>query len=219
MILCFDSIIFEQGIFMNTHTSKIILSSLSLVVLFGCASAPEPVVEVSPAQATVNETTKQTKEMIEIVPDWYLSPPKDGQGNIYGTATAVNEDLQYAVNQAVLLAEHEIVNKMASEFSSFTLNTVDNSNGGSNQTASTQQIQNIIRKAPLFGHDITKRVVVPDPKTGEFRVFVQAYLSAKANANVMRAVGKNSAEVKNDVMLNSYINSLDAVTETDVVSQ
>lgn len=195
-------------------TNKTLLALASLSILVGCASEPEQV-ELTPAQADVKETTETTKAMMELVPDWYLAPPKDSRGNIYGTATAANEDLQYAVNQAILLAEHEIVNKMASEFSSFTLNTVDNSNNGANQTASTQQIQNIIRKAPLFGHDITKRVVVPDPKTGEYRVFIQAYLSAKANATIMTSIQKNSAELKNDTMINSYVDSLN-ITEVDV---
>lgn len=198
----------------NLSTNKTLLALASLSILAGCASEPEQV-ELTPAQVDVKETTETTKAMMELVPDWYLAPPKDSRGNIYGTATATNEDLQYAVNQAILLAEHEIVNKMASEFSSFTLNTVDNSNNGANQTASTQQIQNIIRKAPLFGHDITKRVVVPDPKTGEYRVFIQAYLSAKANATIMTSIQKNSAELKNDTMINSYVDSLN-ITEMDV---
>ena len=48
-----------------------------------------------------------------------------------------------------------------------------------------------------------------DPKTGEFRVFIQAYLPAKAQADMLTAAREKDANLQKIKELETYISGLE----------
>lgn len=181
-----------------------ILSSLLLAGLSGCTTAPVAFQETEKRVAINN-----TQALLSITPEWYLSPPLSTQGAIYAVSTAVNEDLQYAINKAVLLAEQGVVKGMATEVSSLEVSELTNS-GGNNDAISSEYIEARIDKAGLFGHIVNKREVFPDPKTGEFRAFIMVYLSPKAKANILTAAIKNDEQLLKNQQLTKLVADLEA---------
>jgi len=163
----------------------------------------------TPEQVATDQAKANTQALLDGTPEWYLNPPKGVRGAIYSVSTAMNSDLQFAINQAVLLAEHGLAKRIATEISSFEASTTTNA-GGSNSAVKEEQIEARVNAADLFGHEITKRVVIPDPKTGEFRVFIQAYLPAKAQADLLIAARKKDKDMNKIKDLEAYISSLDS---------
>lgn len=181
------------------------LSTLSFALLAGCATQPEVAVEPAPEKA---KATEYSAKLLGLVPDWYLAPPTTNNMGLYAVATATNDDLQFALNQATLLSEQQLVKRMASEVSSVETNTAQAVNNGSNSTIATQEIEAKVSGYSLFGHEVVKREILPDPKTGAFRVFVLTYLSPKSQADVLQHNFKNDQVLSENKALKEYIEEL-----------
>lgn len=189
----------------TTLNMAILTISLSLV---GCTSTKEQ--EVAPEDLSTQLMKKEHQQVLDVVPEWYLETYVSSRGAIYENATAKSKDLQFSLNQAVLLAEQMVVKKLASEFSSVEINEASESNGGSfNQTAE-QLIEARINQAGLFGHTVSKKEVLIDPVTGEYRSFVQVYLSPTARADVLKAASDKDATLKQLSVLQEQIKQLKA---------
>jgi hypothetical protein len=63
------------------------------------ASATLAVAGCHRAARSTDLSPPPSRETIRNMPDWYLKPPKDNQ-YVMGTATAVSQDLQVAINKA-----------------------------------------------------------------------------------------------------------------------
>ncbi|KJG37704.1 hypothetical protein UA32_12130 [Photobacterium angustum] len=165
--------------------------------------------KVSPEDLSAQILKQENKQVLDIVPSWYLETHVSSRGAIYENATAKSKDLQFSLNQAVLLAEQMVVKKLASEFSSVEINEASEANGGSfNQTAE-QLIEARINQAGLFGHTVSKKEVLIDPVTGEYRSFVQVYLSPAARADVLKAAVEKDATLKKVQYLTEQIKQLE----------
>jgi hypothetical protein len=192
---------------MKTSNTKILaVSTLTLALLGGCASQPEVVAEPEPEKA---KATEYTQQLLGLVPDWYINPPKTTNMGLYAVATATNDDLQFAVNQATLLSEQQLVKRMASEVSSVEANSTQSVNNGNNSTIATQDIEAKVSGYNLFGHEVVKREILPDPKTGAFRVFVLTYLSPKSQADVLQHNFKKDETLLENKALKDYIKELE----------
>ncbi len=194
--------------------STVLATSLLAATMVGCASnePTQSVVEVTPEEQNIINKRKITTELLNITPEWYLAPPQSTRGDIYSVATAVNSDIQFATNRAVLIGEQLVVKKMATEVSSVETNDITNS-GGSNNVVSTEYIEARINEAGLFGHKIVKREYFPDPETGEFRVFVMVHLDGKAKADVLNAAAAKDETLRENEQLQKTITDLKAQTE------
>lgn len=196
---------------MKTSNKKILaVSTLTLALLGGCASQPEVVAEPEPEKA---KATEYTQQLLGLVPDWYINPPKTTNMGLYAVATATNDDLQFAVNQATLLSEQQLVKRMASEVSSVEANSTQSVNNGNNSTIATQDIEAKVSGYNLFGHEVVKREILPDPKTGAFRVFVLTYLSPKSQADVLQHNFKKDETLQENKALKDYIKELEDMNE------
>lgn len=186
-----------------------------IAALTGCASKEEVTQEPvkTPADLLRDQNHANTLALLKISPQWYLSPPISSQGDIYEVATAINSDLQFSLNRAVLMAEQAIVKKMATEITSLETEEISNS-GGSNTVMSSQYIEAKINQAGLFGHVVSKRIILPDPKTGEFRSYVLIHLPAKAKADVLTAAIAKDNNLKQIKELQTYISNLEAKANT-----
>ncbi len=194
--------------------STVLATSLLAATMVGCASnePTQSVVEVTPEEQNIINKRKITTELLNITPEWYLAPPQSTRGDIYSVATAVNSDIQFATNRAVLIGEQLVVKKMATEVSSVETNDITNS-GGSNNVVSTEYIEARINEAGLFGHKIVKREYFPDPETGEFRVFVMVHLDGKAKVDVLNAAAAKDETLRENEQLQKTITDLKAQTE------
>ncbi len=202
------------------------LASISFLIastLVGCSSSstlsPEEIALLQQAQrqndiqmleqqkleAQINETNN----MIGLIPDWYITPPVSNNRGIYEVATATNADLQFAVNQATLLAEQRISRRMASEITSYEMNSTQNS-GGNNTMMAESLIESRINAHKLFGHELVKREILPDPRTGDFRVYVMAYLSPKSQADVVDKNLLHDKVMAENTNLTEYVAELEA---------
>ncbi|MDA0152387.1 hypothetical protein OH460_08735 [Vibrio sp. Makdt] len=206
---------------MNKKFSRIaavMATSLLAGSLVGCSSAPEEVVietpEVTPEQQNIINKRNITMELLNITPEWYLNPPQSTRGDIYAVSTAVNEDMQFAINRAVLLGEQQVVKKMATEITSVETNDISNS-GGSNNVVSTEYIEAQINQAGLFGHNIVKREYFPDPETGEFRVFTMIHLDAKSKADILTAAAAKDETLRDNEQMKKTLEDLQAKEDAE----
>ncbi|MCQ1061195.1 hypothetical protein LRP52_46270 [Photobacterium sp. ZSDE20] len=183
------------------------LSAISLA-LIGCSSAPEIPMDER-ARAATDYQTAVTNSQLALIPDWYLDPPKTTyMKGIYVTSTAESSNLQFAMNQATLLAEQQLSRRMDAVIESYELSEV-NENSGNLITSSEQTIQVYIDRASLFGHEIDKREVFADPHTGNYRVYILMYLPAKAQIELLNkkiTLETNTLEVER---LQQYVAELE----------
>lgn len=209
-----------------THIAAVLTTTLLAGSMVGCSSSPEEDVvaqaanDITPEEQNIINKRKHTMELLNITPEWYLNPPTSTRGDIYAVSTAVNEDLQFATNRAVLLGEQQVVKKMATEVSSVETNDITNS-GGSNNVVSSEYIEAKINQAGLFGHKIAKREYFPDPQTGEIRVFVMVHLDAKAKMDILNAATEKDETLRENQQMKETLESLKAQSSesTEVSTQ
>ena len=106
---------------------SIIALTILASLLTGCASDAEKMAQDQlaleqarrdgAAEARAQLTAQMEEEMAEVVPSWYLDPPKmDGTG-VYGVGTAHTKDLGFAVRKAKLVAIYEAAKVFKMEMS------------------------------------------------------------------------------------------------------
>ncbi|AZL83460.1 hypothetical protein EIJ81_00910 (plasmid) [Aliivibrio salmonicida] len=186
---------------------KNLLAIAMASALFGCASPMEVAQPAADTTAQIN--AKVTAAQLALMPAWYLDPPKSSyKRGIFVVATASNEDVQFAINQAVLLAEQKVAKQINSEVTSFESNVISN-NGGSNSYSSEQQIEVQVKPTAIYGHQVVKREIFPDPKTGDFRVYVQVHLPAKAQIDLLNEKYDTRKSNNKTEALQDYIGELE----------
>ncbi|MFZ3397760.1 hypothetical protein LCS82_09955 [Vibrio harveyi] len=190
------------------NLKQLTISAMLVSAITACSSNPEQTETLSAEQITIKNQAASTQALLDGTPEWYLNPPRGARGALYSVATATNEDIQFAINQAVLLAEQNLIKHIATEITSLESSSITNS-GGSNSVIREENIEARVNQAGLFGHEITERIVIPDPKTGEFRVFIQAYLPAKAQADMLTAAREKDANLQKIKELETYISGLE----------
>ncbi|MDR9827926.1 hypothetical protein RCJ22_20220 [Vibrio sp. FNV 38] len=193
--------------------TKVILAMSATALLSACASNEPVVVEEKPTSPQDIATEMQRQEnqaVLASVPDWYLSTQHSSRGAIYENATATSKDLQFALNQAILLAEQQVVKKMATEITSLEVNEISESNGGSFNQSAEQIIEARVNQAGLFGHSVSKKEVLIDPATGEYRAFVQVFLPPAARADILKAAAEKDERIQEISVLEAHINELEA---------
>lgn len=198
-----------------THIAAALTTTLLAGTMVGCSTSPDEDVlahaesEITPEENNIINKRKITMDLLNITPEWYLNPPSSTRGDIYAVSTAVNEDLQFATNRAVLLGEQLVVKKMATEVSSVETNDITNS-GGSNNVVSSEYIEAKINQAGLFGHKIAKREYFPDPQTGEIRVFIMVHLDAKSKMDILNAAAEKDETLRENQQMKEALEDLKA---------
>lgn len=195
------------------NKSKVMLAISATVLLGACASKEPVTVEqkpMTPLEIAKEMQREENQSVLAAVPDWYFSTQQNSRGAIYENATATSKDLQFALNQAILLAEQQVVKKLATEVTSLELNEISESNGGSFNQSAEQIIEARVNQAGLFGHTVSKKEVLVDPATGEYRAFVQVYLSPAARADILKAAAEKDEQLKQLEVLEAHIKELEA---------
>ena len=118
--------------------------ALVVLTLTGCAS-DEP---KTPAQVALSD-----------LPGWYLKPPSE-DGIFYSSGMSVSNDLQFAMDQAVLTAKVTLADRITSKLNAIT--KVHKAQHGVGVSSSAEKtIKNIIHDADITGYEIIDCVITP----------------------------------------------------------
>ena len=97
---------FKKGYIMNRMA---LLAGVCGTALLGsaCTSTHLGTAEQAPpaaAKALYEYIVKKVKEQVEILPKWYLEPPRE-DGSVFAVGSSVTPDLQLSVDLAILQAK------------------------------------------------------------------------------------------------------------------
>ena len=122
---------------------KLIAACCALSLLAGCASEPKTVPEVTLSGS----------------PSWYLKPPVE-DGVLFAAGMSVSNDLQFAMDKAVLTAKVTLADRITSKVNALT--KIHKAEHGAGVTASAERtVKNIIADADVTGYEMTEAVVLP----------------------------------------------------------
>lgn len=165
------------------------------VLLVGCASEAEKIakeqlsVEQIREEAAAKERAERTEKMEDylddIVPEWFLTPPKMDATGIYGAGTAASKDLGFAIRKAKLQAIYDAAKVMKQEMSGQE-RSLQRDQGSEGDVAQRTEflIDALVAEVPVSGYDIVKNNVIPTD--GQYHVFVLAKLPFDEFNQVMR---------------------------------
>ena len=165
------------------------------VLLTGCASEAERIakdqlnVEQLREEAAAKERAERTEKMgdylDDVVPEWFLTPPKMDATGIYGAGTAASKDLGFAIRKAKLQAIYDAAKVMKQEMSGQE-RSLQRDQGSDGDVAQRTEllIDALVAEVPVSGYDIVKNNVVPTD--GQYHVFVLAKLPFDEFNQVLR---------------------------------
>ena len=142
-----------------------ITTTMILVLIMGCGSttkgpnlAPEP-----------------TRKTMKNIPDWFVNTPKK-EGYRYQSATAVSQDLQLAVNKAVLDAANQLTGSMDSQMNALVKRVREETGLGKNSDILDRfsQTQEQVISSTLKNYEIVKKEIYEEASDTRdlFRVYV-----------------------------------------------
>lgn len=165
---------------------KLIISAIALLTLShlsGCSSSGERLAEEQAKAEKIREdadqdrrdrlTKKMEDEVDDIVPEWFLEPPKMDSTGIYGVGTASSKNLGFAIRKAKQLAVYETAKTLNQEMSGQE-RSLQRDDGGDGDVAERTEmlVDTLVRRVPVSGADYVKTEV--KPFDGQFHVFVLA---------------------------------------------
>lgn len=161
----------------NLSVPVIMLAAL----LAGCASEAEKAakdqlsVEAMRAEAADKERAARTEKMKDylddVVPEWFMSPPKMDSTGIYGVGTASSKDLGFAIRKAKLQATYDAAKVLKQEMSGQE-RSLQRDQGAEGDMAQRTEllIDSLVAAVPVSGYDIVKNTVVPTD--GQYHAFI-----------------------------------------------
>ena len=163
--------------------ATLICSVVAAILLTGCASdaenlakdqlAVEAMRQDAAKEARAKLTEQLQDQLDEVVPSWYLEPPKMDATGVYGVGTAHTKDLSHTVRKAKLLATYEAAKVFKMEMSGQE-RTMSHDVGEEGDVAERTEllIDALVARVPVSGYDIVKTEV--KPYDGQFHAFVLA---------------------------------------------
>jgi len=192
---------------MECNVKKFVM--LGAVVALGACSSTDKVAVMDKPVMSYEDKVEAVEQQIEIIPDWYLEPPKS-ESVIYATGTSASPDLQLSMDIAVLSAKTTLADRINGRLRSQTKSFMSRI-GTDVDAAVLQEVEkatkNIIADVDVAGYRVDKSHVVQNGN--QYRAYVMLeYSDSEANkilANRLRA----------DRVLLSKIRSTQAYQELD----
>jgi hypothetical protein len=162
------------------------------LIMAGCATTPAER-DLKAVEAARERQAEVTKESIGQVPDWYAKLPQDTEATIYAVATAVSQDMQFAVDKATQDAKVVLASRMGDYVSAKMKQFVAETGSGDN--ASLLQDANkvsasLFTSVSLAGYRVEKQQL--SPLGGKYRAFVLlAYPVGEANRLLVEKLRQN----------------------------
>ena len=184
--------------------ATLICSVVAAILLTGCASdaenlakdqlAVEAMRQDAAKEARAKLTEQLQDQLDEVVPSWYLEPPKMDATGVYGVGTAHTKDLSHTVRKAKLLATYEAAKVFKMEMSGQE-RSMSHDVGEEGDVAERTEllIDALVARVPVSGYDIVKTEV--KPYDGQFHAFVLAKIPFDEFNSVMK---NNKDELKGE---------------------
>lgn len=192
---------------MECNVKKFVL--IGAVAALGACSSTDKVAVMEKPVMSYEDKVEAVEQQIEIIPEWYLEPPKS-ENAIYATGTSASPDLQLSMDIAVLSAKTTLADRINGRVRSQTKSFMSRI-GTDVDAAVLQEVEkatkNIIADVDVAGYRVDKSHVVQNGN--QYRAYVMLeYSDSEANkilANRLRA----------DRVLLSKIRSTQAYQELD----
>ena len=181
----------------------------AIAALGACSSSPDKVTALSTPPQTYEDKVEVVEQQVEIIPEWYLTPPKQ-DNSIFATGTSAAPDLQLAMDIAVLSAKTTLADRINGRVRSQTKSFISRI-GTDVDAAVLQEVEkatkNIIADVDVAGYRVDKSTVVVNGN--QYRAYVMLeYSDSEANKILMNRLRK-------DRMVLSKIRSTAAYKELD----
>jgi hypothetical protein len=164
----------------------------AIAALGACSSSPDKVTALSSPPQTYEDKVEVVEQQVEIIPDWYLTPPKQ-DNSIFATGTSAAPDLQLAMDIAVLSAKTTLADRINGRVRSQTKSFISRI-GTDVDAAVLQEVEkatkNIIADVDVAGYRVDKSTVVVNGN--QYRAYVMLeYSDSEANKILMNRLRKD----------------------------
>tara|TARA_B110000977_G_scaffold70415_1_gene95618 strand:- start:773 stop:1363 length:591 start_codon:yes stop_codon:yes gene_type:complete len=117
--------------------------------------------------------TPENSQREDMIPNWFINLPRDGEEKVYGSGSGLSSDLQFAIDKAIHQAKTVLGDKISNEVSS-ELRTymADNSNVGNGITVEeTQKVSKSgYKNIDISAYEITNKEVFKEEE--KFRAYI-----------------------------------------------
>ena len=164
----------------------------AIAALGACSSSPDKVTALSSPPQTYEDKVEVVEQQVEIIPEWYLTPPKQDK-SIFATGTSAAPDLQLAMDIAVLSAKTTLADRINGRVRSQTKSFISRI-GTDVDAAVLQEVEkatkNIIADVDVAGYRVDKSTVVVNGN--QYRAYVMLeYSDSEANKILMNRLRKD----------------------------
>ena len=164
----------------------------AIAALGACSSSPDKVTALSSPPQTYEDKVEVVEQQVEIIPEWYLTPPKQ-DNSIFATGTSAAPDLQLAMDIAVLSAKTTLADRINGRVRSQTKSFISRI-GTDVDAAVLQEVEkatkNIIADVDVAGYRVDKSTVVVNGN--QYRAYVMLeYSDSEANKILMNRLRKD----------------------------
>ena len=165
-----------------------------------------------PAAATAlyEYNVKKVKEQVEILPKWYLVPPKE-EGSVFAVGSSVTPDLQLAVDLAILQAKTTLADRFQSQLRSQTKSFIAKVGSSDIDSAVLNEVErvtkNLVADTDVSGYSMEKSAV--NSSGNQYRAFVLLKYNDEEASKILLN------RLKKDRMLMAKLRSNSAYKELD----
>jgi hypothetical protein len=135
------------------------LLTMSVVFLLGSCVSEKPIQVVTQKPTQFQIRKEHVRSTVGGVPKWYQTPPKEGE-TYFASATSTSDDMQLAVDKAVLSAKRILADRLDGLLSS-TTKTVTTESKGKTSSSLSRTTTNEIRNGDSSGYSVKEVVVQP----------------------------------------------------------
>ena len=186
-----------------------IMLATACAALSACSQTKSVSVLEKHIPETYAEKVEVVKEQVAIIPEWYLTPPKN-EDAIYSSGTSASPDLQLSMDIAILNAKTTLADRINGRVRSKTKSFISRI-GGDVDAAILQEVQkattNLIADVDVAGYRVDKSTVLVNGTNYRSYVLLE-YSDDEANKIIMNRLRK-------DRILLSKIRSTKAFQDLD----
>ena len=166
--------------------------AISMPGLGACSSSPFSGKSEKTSLSNIGTIDKDGQRS-DLIPNWYINVPKDGEEKIYGSGSGLSSDLQFSIDKAIHQAKVVLGDKISNEVSA-ELKTYmsDNSQIGNGITVEeTQKVSKSgFKNVDISQYDITNKEVYKEDD--KFRTYILLEIDPRGRKSNKAVVVKQS---------------------------
>lgn len=172
----------------NYSKTLVAITAIGMLGLGGCSSGPFGKGSSTSKLTSLNAIDKDGQRE-DMIPNWYINVPSDGEEKIYGSGSGLSSDLQFSIDKAVHQAKVVLGDKISNEVSA-ELKTYmsDNSQIGNGITVEeTQKVSKSgFKNVDISKYDITNKEVYKEDD--KFRTYILLEIDPRGRRSSKAAV-------------------------------